>query len=72
MPNDAAIAQVICPFFHRFTKSGKEIVCEGFAKNMEAGTLFPDHDALEVWTGKLCNTFQYSACPVAKAAERLH
>ncbi len=67
MPNDAATAQVICPFFHRFTRTGREIICDGWEKGTEAGTLFASHSALEVWTGKLCNTFQYDRCPVAKA-----
>jgi hypothetical protein len=72
MPNDTATALVICPFFHRFVRSGREIICDGPAEEVEAGTLFPSHAALEVWTGKLCNTFQYGNCPVARAAEKLN
>jgi hypothetical protein len=72
MPNDTATALVICPFFHRFVRSGREIICDGLSEGVESGTVFPSHSALELWTGNLCNTFQYDRCPVAKAVEKLN
>lgn len=70
MPNDAATAKVICPFFHRFTREERAIICEGPGKDLEAGTLFRSSKAMTVWTGSFCNTFQYERCPVAQAATR--
>ncbi len=70
MPNDAAQANVVCPFYHRFSPNGREVICEGIAPGAETCMLFRTRAQRDKWLEALCNTFSYNRCHIAMGVNR--
>lgn len=60
-------ARIICPFFLRFTKERRVIVCEGMVSGLQSAMLFKRHEDMEKFAGKYCETYHYNRCPLARA-----
>ena len=59
-------ARIICPYFKRFMDERRAIVCEGAAIGAETAMMFRSRRDMEIYSEKVCETFRYGHCPVAR------
>ena len=70
--NDAAVARIVCPYFHHLERSGRIIICEFPEKGKELCMRFSRREGLHKHLAYACNSFDYGVrCPIAALLEKL-
>ena len=58
MPNDRHQERIKCPFFLRFERGNKDIICEGLLPGSEIINAFRFGAQREKWIERVCETHQ--------------
>ena len=67
MPNDRHMERIKCPFFLRFERGRKDIICEGLLPGTEIIHAFRFGTDRENWIVQVCQTHQCcEKCTLAK------